>query len=292
MPFHSPRISSSSKSSALEWKCPFCGAMNEEDNMVCDGCGDPRPTPGASGPKRAPSTNTSKEAERDDLFGSSKDFGTDLNSDRDFEDSKDSPDSKDSTAKGKFDFDDNTDEDEDLEESPKTPEPLDRDTDTDADSQDFDASTVITSPLASSTGSSDNDEDDSITQTPAPIPSLTSQSPSGPTLSGQRLALVFVNTPAASLVKTRVGIEFDVFPAVSIGRNPENVVVVPDPEVSRNHAQLSLEGGKIILKDLKSANGTFVYDGKQFQRVNGSVEVKPNTILKFGSGTIVRLVSE
>jgi pSer/pThr/pTyr-binding forkhead associated (FHA) protein len=108
----------------------------------------------------------------------------------------------------------------------------------------------------------------------------------------QRLYMVFVNTPAQSLVKSRVAIEFDVFPVISIGRNPENVVVVPDQEVSRKHARLSLEGGKVILKDLQSANGTFVYDGKQFQRVNGSVEIKPNTILKFGSGTIVRLINE
>ena len=67
---------------------------------------------------------------------------------------------------------------------------------------------------------------------------------------------------------------------------------MPDQEVSRKHAQLTMEGAKIMLKDLKSSNGTFVYDGKDFQRVSDGVEVKPNSILKFGSNTIVRLTAE
>src|SRR2546427_11597358 len=43
MPSFSPGVSSSSKSSPLTWKCPFCGAMNEDENMICDRCGDERP---------------------------------------------------------------------------------------------------------------------------------------------------------------------------------------------------------------------------------------------------------
>lgn len=103
---------------------------------------------------------------------------------------------------------------------------------------------------------------------------------------------MFVSTPAASLIKTRVSIEFDDFPTVSIGRSPENVVVIPDPEVSRKHASLNFDGRKITLKDLGSSNGSFVYNGREFERVSDSVEVRPNTVLKFGTGTIVKLVSE
>jgi pSer/pThr/pTyr-binding forkhead associated (FHA) protein len=104
--------------------------------------------------------------------------------------------------------------------------------------------------------------------------------------------MVFVNTPASSLLKTRVSIDFDDFPTITIGRSPENVVVIPDQEVSRKHASLSFSGSKLMLKDLGSLNGTFLYDGKEFQRVSDSVEVKPNNVLKFGTGTIVKLVSE
>jgi pSer/pThr/pTyr-binding forkhead associated (FHA) protein len=104
--------------------------------------------------------------------------------------------------------------------------------------------------------------------------------------------LIFVNSPASSLIKSRVSLEFDDFPTITIGRSPENVVVVPDQEVSRKHAQLNLEGDRVILKDLNSSNGTFLYNGTEFQRVGDSVEVRPNSIIKFGTGTIVRLVSE
>ncbi|TMI43384.1 FHA domain-containing protein [Candidatus Bathyarchaeota archaeon] len=104
--------------------------------------------------------------------------------------------------------------------------------------------------------------------------------------------MVFVNTPAQSLMKTKVRIDFDTFPTVAIGREAENVVVVPDTEVSRTHAELSLNGNKVILKDRGSTNGTYLFDGKDFQRVTGTVEVKPNSMIKFGNNTIVKLTCE
>ena len=85
---------------------------------------------------------------------------------------------------------------------------------------------------------------------------------------------------------------FDDHPVISIGRGQGNIVVIPDQEVSRNHAELSFDGDKLLLKDLKSSNGTFVYDGKGFQRVNDSVEVRDESVLKFGPGTVVRLERE
>src|SRR5213593_1760668 len=242
MPSFSPGVSSSSKSSPLTWKCPFCGAMNEDENMICDGCGDERPA--------APSIARTKP-----------NFGPDTVEEEELQSNSDS------SLDDKLEADD-TDEKEDLVESPEPPTKLDN------ENEDFEPPTAITTALPRSSTRVEDEE--------TPNLSFTSQ----------RLYMVFVNTPAQSLIKSRVAIEFDVFPVISIGRNPENVVVVPDQEVSRKHAQLSLEGGKVILKDLQSANGTFVYDGKQFQRVNGSVEIKPNTILKFGSGTIVRLINE
>jgi len=93
-------------------------------------------------------------------------------------------------------------------------------------------------------------------------------------------------------MKTKVQIDFDTFPTVAIGREAENVVVIPDTEVSRTHAELSLDGNKVILKDRGSTNGTFLFDGKDFQRVTGTVEVKPNSMIKFGNNTIVKLTCE
>src|SRR5260370_40831246 len=104
--------------------------------------------------------------------------------------------------------------------------------------------------------------------------------------------MVFVNTPASSLLKPRVSIDFDDCPTITIGRSPENVVVIPDQEVSRKHATLSFSGNKLMLMDLASLNGTFLYDGKEFQRDSDSDEVKQNNVLKFGTGTIVTPGSE
>jgi hypothetical protein len=45
---------------------------------------------------------------------------------------------------------------------------------------------------------------------------------------------------------------------INIGRRPDNQLVIPDPSVSRLHAQLRLKDGRYIVFDLESASGTKV----------------------------------
>ena len=45
---------------------------------------------------------------------------------------------------------------------------------------------------------------------------------------------------------------------VSIGRTPENKIVISHAQVSSHHAQLVRQGDQLFIEDLKSANGTFV----------------------------------
>ncbi|HWL86305.1 MAG TPA: FHA domain-containing protein, partial [Polyangiaceae bacterium] len=45
---------------------------------------------------------------------------------------------------------------------------------------------------------------------------------------------------------------------ISIGRTPENKVVVAHAQVSSRHAQIVKQGEQLFLEDLRSANGTFV----------------------------------
>ena len=47
-------------------------------------------------------------------------------------------------------------------------------------------------------------------------------------------------------------------PAITIGREAGNDVVINDPQVSRRHASLTWDGRQFIIQDLGSANGTFV----------------------------------
>ena len=47
---------------------------------------------------------------------------------------------------------------------------------------------------------------------------------------------------------------------VSIGRLPDNMMVIDNPAVSGRHARVYKEGNQYVLEDLKSTNGTFVND--------------------------------
>ncbi len=62
-----------------------------------------------------------------------------------------------------------------------------------------------------------------------------------------------------------------------IGRDSSSGVAINDAEVSRKHARLTFQGGKYVLEDLGSTNGTFV---------NGQRLASP-TVLK--SGDVVSL---
>jgi len=57
---------------------------------------------------------------------------------------------------------------------------------------------------------------------------------------------------------------------ITIGRAPDNAIVIDDPSVSSRHAQLELSGETYRLKDLESTNGT---------RVNGIPVTE--TVLRF-----------
>ncbi|MDP2778413.1 MAG: FHA domain-containing protein, partial [Anaerolineales bacterium] len=47
-------------------------------------------------------------------------------------------------------------------------------------------------------------------------------------------------------------------PVVNIGRRLENQLIIDDPRVSRNHAQLRTIKGRYVVFDLNSTGGTFV----------------------------------
>ncbi|MDD5656170.1 MAG: FHA domain-containing protein [Elusimicrobia bacterium] len=49
-------------------------------------------------------------------------------------------------------------------------------------------------------------------------------------------------------------------PALSVGRKPDNDVVIDNPAVSGHHCRLSLQGGTYFVEDLDSTNGTYVND--------------------------------
>jgi hypothetical protein len=58
----------------------------------------------------------------------------------------------------------------------------------------------------------------------------------------------------------RAGVLFELkdATATSLGRGPENDIVVSDSAVSGQHCRIQPEGGRFVLHDLQSTNGTFV----------------------------------
>lgn len=54
---------------------------------------------------------------------------------------------------------------------------------------------------------------------------------------------------------------------VTIGRIPESVITLEDPNVSRNHAEIRPQGGSFVLADVGSTNGTKINGVKVSERV-------------------------
>jgi len=104
--------------------------------------------------------------------------------------------------------------------------------------------------------------------------------------------LQIISTPVQNLIGGKIPLDLVNFPKISIGRSPENVIIIPDPEVSRRHSIISKEGDKLFLEDLNSTNGTYIYDGEKFVPIKQKIEIKENTIIKLGNNTIVKLIRE
>ena len=65
---------------------------------------------------------------------------------------------------------------------------------------------------------------------------------------------------------------------ITIGRAPENDLVIPDEGVSRHHARLTRQGNNWVLQDLGSRNGTII----NRQRISAPVFLTPGSQVAFG----------
>lgn len=64
----------------------------------------------------------------------------------------------------------------------------------------------------------------------------------------------------------------------TVGRLPDNAFSIPEASVSSHHAELTLRGSELVVKDLDSTNGTFVNG----ERVTDAV-LKAGQILRLGT---------
>jgi pSer/pThr/pTyr-binding forkhead associated (FHA) protein len=70
---------------------------------------------------------------------------------------------------------------------------------------------------------------------------------------------------------------------LTIGRDATNDVTINDAEISRRHARLTFQGGKYVLEDLGSTNGTFVNG----QRLAGPRVLKAGEVVSFGEQIVL-----
>ncbi len=70
---------------------------------------------------------------------------------------------------------------------------------------------------------------------------------------------------------------------LTIGRDSTNAVVINDAEISRRHSRLTFQGGKYVVEDLGSTNGTFVNG----QRLSGPYVLKAGDVLAFGEQIVL-----
>jgi predicted component of type VI protein secretion system len=70
---------------------------------------------------------------------------------------------------------------------------------------------------------------------------------------------------------------------LTIGRDSSNGVSINDAEVSRKHARLTFQGGKYVIEDLGSTNGTFVNG----QRLAGPAVLKSGDVVSLGEQIVL-----
>src|SRR5688572_2001061 len=70
---------------------------------------------------------------------------------------------------------------------------------------------------------------------------------------------------------------------LTIGRDSNNGVAINDAEVSRKHSRLIFQGGKYVIDDLGSTNGTFVNG----QRLAGPAVLKAGDVVSLGEQIVL-----
>ena len=66
--------------------------------------------------------------------------------------------------------------------------------------------------------------------------------------------------------------------STSLGRDPDNDIVINDPQISRQHARITRQGGLMVIGDLGSTNGTFVNG----VRLTGSHTLTSGDVISLG----------
>ncbi|MCG2887344.1 MAG: FHA domain-containing protein [Vulcanisaeta sp.] len=104
-----------------------------------------------------------------------------------------------------------------------------------------------------------------------------------------KLELMFVESPRDFMKDFKVVFDLSIIKEITLGRSPENIVVIPDPTVSRKHAVITVMGNEVVVKDLNSTNGTYVLENGEFRRIN-EYRFSNEAMIRLGYYTIIKLL--
>ena len=106
--------------------------------------------------------------------------------------------------------------------------------------------------------------------------------------SSSKLELMFIESPRDFMKDFKVVFDLSIIKEITLGRSPDNMVIIPDPTVSRKHAVITTAGNELLVKDLNSTNGTYVLDGGIFKRIS-EYRFSGDVVIRLGYYTIIKL---
>jgi len=82
--------------------------------------------------------------------------------------------------------------------------------------------------------------------------------PSDGLLKKQSRSNITVSVTAISGPRTGLSFQIEPDSAITLGRSPDADIQIVDTGISRNHINMSFNGASVIVRDLDSANGTYI----------------------------------
>ncbi|WP_054842292.1 FHA domain-containing protein [Vulcanisaeta distributa] len=105
-----------------------------------------------------------------------------------------------------------------------------------------------------------------------------------------KLELVFIESPPRDFMKDfKVVFDLSIIREITLGRSPENMVIIPDPTVSRKHAVITMVGNELLIKDLNSTNGTYVLEGGGAFKKISEYRFSGDVVIRLGYYTVIKL---